>query len=73
MDPDDVGDMNTTALFTDSMTGLEPPQLQPLPDASEAGWDRWMVEVSGAVPVAFSGDTIKVSRAVFDRLLRAQR
>lgn len=73
MDLDDVWGMNATAMFTDSMTGFEPPQLQPLPDASESGWDRWIVEVAGAAPVVFSGDTIKVSRAVFDRLLRAQR
>jgi hypothetical protein len=67
---------HVTAIFLESRAGFESPQLHPLPDASEAGWDRWIVEVVGAVPVvpvAFSGDTIKVSREVFDRLLRAQR
>jgi hypothetical protein len=62
--------MNTTAIFMDSTTGFEAPQLQPLPDASEAGWDRWIVAITGACPVAFNGETVRVSRAEFDRILR---
>jgi hypothetical protein len=40
--------MNTTALFLEPATRMETRELQPLPDASEAGWDRWMIGVCGA-------------------------
>jgi hypothetical protein len=40
--------MNATAVFLEPANNLEAPQLQPLPNASEAAWDRWMLEVSGA-------------------------
>jgi hypothetical protein len=39
---------NASALFLEAAGSLEMRELQPLPDASEAGWDRWMLEVSGA-------------------------
>jgi hypothetical protein len=40
--------MNATALFLEPATRMETRELQPLPDASEAAWDRWMIEVGGA-------------------------
>jgi len=39
--------MNATALFLEPATKMDVRELQPLPDASEAAWDRWMVEVTG--------------------------
>jgi hypothetical protein len=40
--------MNATALFLEPEGRCKTRELQPLPDASEAGWDRWMMEVGGA-------------------------
>jgi len=40
--------MNATAMFMEPATRMETRELQPLPDASEAAWDRWMIEVCGA-------------------------
>jgi len=40
--------MKATATFLERTDHLEPRQLQPLPDASEEAWDRWLVEVGGA-------------------------
>jgi hypothetical protein len=40
--------MNATALFLEPAGRLETRELQPLPEAGEAAWDRWMVEVGGA-------------------------
>jgi hypothetical protein len=40
--------MNATAMFLEPANSLETRPLQPLPDASEAAWDRWTLEVGGA-------------------------
>jgi hypothetical protein len=39
--------MNAIALFLEPPGKFETRELQPLPDASEAAWDRWMLEISG--------------------------
>jgi hypothetical protein len=39
--------MNASALFLERPGGLEPRELQPLPDASEGAWDRWLLDVCG--------------------------
>lgn len=48
--------MRKTAVFLES-THLDGPQLQPLPDASDVGWDRWMLEVTGAVAPSWRNTT----------------
>jgi hypothetical protein len=40
--------MNTTAVFLEPVNRMDTRQLQPMPDSSEAAWDRWMLDVGGA-------------------------
>ena len=45
--------MNTTASFMEAATSFEASQVQRLPDASEAAWDRWVFEVCGTGFISF--------------------
>jgi hypothetical protein len=42
------GVVSATALFLEPASTFETRELQPLPDGSEAAWDRWTIELAGA-------------------------
>jgi hypothetical protein len=62
--------MNATAIFLGPTASSEASQVQPLPDASEAAWDRWVFKVCGTGFVSWRTSGLETGVPSSERQLR---